>query len=76
MIILTPAAAVQAVAHDEQLRIWAEEVVGVLSVNGYLRDLDYAEGVELHADVAREIKSILESAFDHPEARTIKREKP
>lgn len=72
-VILGPAAAAETVCHDEQLRIWAEEIVGMLSLGNYLRDLDYSEGIELHKDVARELKSIIESAFDHPEARTIKR---
>lgn len=73
-IILTPAAAAAEVCHDEQMVIWASDFVGMLSLGGYLRDdLGYGEGVDLTEDVKRELRSIIESAFDHPEARTIKR---
>ena len=72
-IILSPAAAAEAVAHEEQLRIWADDhIIGALALGGYLRDdLSYDEKVDLARDMMREIKGIVESAFDHPEARTI-----
>jgi len=73
-VILGPAAAAEAVCHEEQLRIWANDLVGLLSMENYLReDLDYSEGADLEQMVMCEIKKIVESAFDHPEARTIKR---
>ena len=73
-VILNPAAAADLVCHEEQLRIWANDLVGLLSMENYLReDLDYSEGVEIEAAVMREIKKIVESAFDHPEAATIRR---
>jgi len=73
-VILGPSAAADAVAHDEQLLIWADDLIGILSMENFLRDdLDYAEGVDLQCVVKRELKRIIESAFDHPEARTIKR---
>lgn len=71
-VILGPAAAAAAICHDEQLRIWGEEVVGALS--GYIRDdMAYHDVIDLHEIVQRELKQIIEMAFDHPEARTIKR---
>lgn len=73
-IILSPEAAADAICHDEQLRIWADDIIGMLSVEKYLRDdLSYSDAVDLQTVVMREIKSIITMAFDHPEARTIKR---
>ena len=72
-VILNPAMAAEAVCHDEQLLIWADDLIGYLSMENYLRDdLDYSEGVDLQIAVKRELRRIIESAFDHPEARTIK----
>lgn len=74
-VILNPASAAELVCHDEQLRIWADDhIIGALAVGGYLRDdLTYDDKVALALDMQREIKSIVESAFDHPEAATIRR---
>lgn len=73
-VILGPQAAAEAVCHDEQMVVWASEIVGMLSLGGYLReDLDYSEGVDLANDVKRELRSIIEMALDHPEAVTIRR---
>ena len=73
-VILNPARAAEEVCHDEQMIIWASDFAGMLSLGGYLReDLSYSEGVDLTNDVRRELRSIIEAAFDHPEARTIKR---
>lgn len=69
-IILThPAKAAENVCHDEQLVIWAGEIVGALSMGDWLRDdLSYDDGIELQRAVQQEIKSIVEMAFTHPEA--------
>ncbi|WP_398473038.1 hypothetical protein [Tardiphaga sp.] len=74
-VILGPAAAAQTVCHDEQLRIWAhDQVLAALSMGGYLRDdLSYDDRIDMETMVMREIRGIVESAFDHPEARTIRR---
>lgn len=73
-IILNPSAAAAEVCHEEQMVVWASDFVGMLSLGNYLRDdIDYSEVVDLHEAVKRELRSIIESAFDHPEARTIKR---
>ncbi len=73
-IILSPAAAAETVCHEEQLVVWSSDVVGLLSMMGWLRDdLSYDDGVELDLAIQGEIKRIVQSAFDHPEARTIKR---
>lgn len=73
-VILNPAAAAEAVCHEEQLRIWAEEITGSLSMAGYIReDMSYDDVIDLGKVVEREIKNIIEMAFDHPEARTIRR---
>ena len=68
-IILThPAKAAEHVCHDEQMVIWAGDLVGRLSMGDWLRDLSYDEGIDLHEAVKQEIKSIVEQAFTHPEA--------
>lgn len=73
-VILMPTTAAETVCHEEQMTIWVSEFVGMLSLGGYLREnLDYSEGVDLTNDVARELRSIIKAAFDHPEAKTIKR---
>lgn len=76
-VTLTPIAAAEAVCHEEQLRIWAHDhIIGALSTGNFLRDdLIYDEIVELEDAMMREIKCIIESAFDHPEAVTIRRTK-
>lgn len=71
-VILTPQVAADEVCHPEQLRIWGNDLVSAL--DHYLRkDLDYSDYVDLAALAEREIKRIVKSAFDHPEAQTIKR---
>jgi len=72
-VILGPAAAAEAVCHEEQLRIWADDVISALGMENYLNFSSYADKVDMEQIVMREIKSIVESAFDHPEARTIRR---
>lgn len=74
-VILNPAAAAECVCHDEQLRIWAhDELIGALALGGFLReDLSYDELIDLERTVMRELKGIITSAFDHPEAVTIRR---
>jgi hypothetical protein len=69
-ILLThPAKAAEKVCHEEQLRIWAEEIIGVLNIEGWLRDyLSYDDGIDIHNAIQREIKSIVSMAFTHPEA--------
>lgn len=55
-IILTPKRAAETVCHEEQLRIWANDLVGLLSMENYLRaDLDYSDGVDLERIVMREL---------------------
>lgn len=72
-VILGPKAAAEAVCHDEQMTVWASDLIGMLSLGGYLRDdIDYTEGVELDHAIKRELRSIIHMAFDHPEAKTIK----
>lgn len=68
-----PAAAAETVCHEEQLRIWADDVISALGMEDYLKFSSYADKIEMERIVMREIKSIVESAFDHPEARTIRR---
>lgn len=69
-VILThPALAAERVCHDEQLLIWAGNLVGRMSMAGWLRDdLSYDDGLDMHAAVKAEIKRIVEIAFTHPEA--------
>ena len=71
-VTLSPAAAADSVCHEEQLVIWAGDLVGRLSIEDYFRDLSYDEGLELTACVKDEIKRIVSAAFNHPEVRAIK----
>jgi hypothetical protein len=76
MIILSPASAADTVCHDEQLRIWAahDNIIGALALGDFLRDdLSYDEALDLEQAIMSELKSIIHMAFDHPEAKTIKR---
>jgi hypothetical protein len=44
---------------------------------GVLRDdLSYDDGIELHALVARELRSIIRMALQHPDARTVMNLRP
>jgi hypothetical protein len=74
-VILNPDAAAEAVCHEEQLRIWAHDhIVGALALGEFLRDdLSYDEGMDLERTIMNELKSIISQAFNHPEAKTIKR---
>ena len=63
---------IEKVCHEEQLRIWADDnIMAALAMGGYLRDLDYSEGVELQEMLMREIKSVVEMAFDHPARQNV-----
>lgn len=74
-VILLPTKAMEEVCHEEQLRIWADDhIIGALAQEGYFRDdLSYDDKIDIESIVMREIKSIVESAFDHPAAVTIRR---
>lgn len=72
-IVLTPQRAAETVCHDEQMVIWASDFLGMLNLGGWLReDMTYDDGVEAGEAIKRELRSIIEAAFDHPEARTMK----
>lgn len=69
VILNHPAKAAEQVCHEEQMTIWVEEIVGRLSMGGWLReDLSYDDGIDLGRAMADEIRSIVEMAFTHPEA--------
>ena len=74
VVIHNPASAAEIVCHEEQLRIWADDMISAIGMQGdFLKDRTYCDLVDLGQIVQREIKSIVESAFDHPEAVTIRR---
>lgn len=75
-ILLThPAKAAEQVCHDDQLLIWAEEIMGHLNIKGFFRDdLSYDDGIEIMGIIQDEIKGIVLSAFTHPEAMKFKQE--
>jgi hypothetical protein len=53
------------VCHDEQMVIWSGDLVGALALEKYIRDgLSYDEVLDLHEIVKREIRSIVEAAFE------------
>ena len=63
-----PAKAAELVCHDEQLMIWADDLIGLLSMEDWLKDsLSYDDGIDLQKAVMRELKSIIAMAFTHPE---------
>lgn len=69
---MTPADIVKAdrlsdkVCHPEQLDIWAEEAIFALS--DWLRDPeDYEDTLALAQAVKMQIRTLLDSAFSHPE---------
>lgn len=72
-VILTPAAAVEEVCHEEQLRIWADDLISALGMENYLNFSSYADKIDMERIVMREIKSIAEAIFDHPAAATVRR---
>ena len=56
------------VCHDDQMTIWCDEVLGTLSINGFLRDdMTCDDLVDLRWHIKQEIKSVVASAFAHPE---------
>lgn len=56
------------VCHEEQLRVWASDFMGALSLGDFVRDdLSYDDALELERVVMNELKRIVASAFDHPE---------
>lgn len=72
-VILTPAAAAEEVCHEEQLRIWADDLLSALGMEDYLKFSSYADKIDMERIVMREIKSIAEAIFDHPAAWTVRR---
>lgn len=69
VLLIHPAKAGELVCHDEQMVVWAGEFAGMLNMGGWLReDLSYDDGIELQEAIKRELKSIIKSAFTHPEA--------
>lgn len=71
-ITLLPNAAIDRICHDEQMVVWAGDLIGALSVAGFLRDdLTYDDIAGLHQVAKQEIRSIIRMALDHPEARTV-----
>lgn len=60
---------VEMVCHEEQLQVWADEMLANIAMGGFLReDMDYSDKIDLHHAVMSEIKRIVACAFDHPEA--------
>jgi len=63
-----PPTEVDRICHEEQLRVWAGDMSGMLSLYDFLRpDLSYDEGVQLERALMEEIKNIVDAAFHHPE---------
>lgn len=59
------------VCHEEQLVIWSGEILGALSMGDLMKnEMSYDDVLEAHRLVQDEIKSIVESAFTHPELCT------
>ena len=55
------------VCHEEQLRVWASDLIGALSMDNYIHDdMSYDDVLDLERVVMREIKSVVVSALRHP----------
>lgn len=53
------------VAHDEQMTIWTGEVLGSLSMAGYMsEDMDYDDVLDAHRLVAVDIRQIIGHVVD------------
>lgn len=58
------------VCHEEQMVVWSGEVIEALSMIDFLReDWSYEDTIRANATVANCIRSIVESAFGHPELK-------
>lgn len=70
-VTLLPSAAVDAICHEEQMTVWTGELVGAFSMADLFKDLSYDEVILAHQVAGEEIRRIIRSALDHPEARTV-----
>lgn len=70
-VTLLPSVAVDRVCHDEQMRIWARDIAVALGMANYLSMASYEEILDVERIIQGELKSIMESAFNHPEAVTM-----
>lgn len=53
------------VAHEEQMTVWTGEVLGALSVAGFMRDdMAYDEVIEAHRLIAEELREIVGHTVD------------
>lgn len=53
------------VAHEEQMTIWTGELLGTLSMAGYMsEDMDYDDVLHAHRLVASEVRSIIGHVVD------------
>ena len=64
MADVSKTADVERVCHEEQLQVWADEVIQSLNAGGYLRDdMTYDEVIGVARTLAGEIKNIVAVAF-------------
>lgn len=72
-LFLTPRAAAELACHDEQLAVWARDLITRLASQGFVSaELTGPDIDDLHATARTELKRIIAQAFDHPECRTIR----
>lgn len=76
-VIANPRRAAEEVCHDEQMQIWAHEVLVAVGMCDCFRDFHPTteDVIELEAAISQELRSIIRSAFNHPEARTVLRKR-
>lgn len=60
-------AAMDQIAHKEQIGIWANELTSALSLSDFLReDWSFDDSVDLEKEVAAQLLDIIRSAITHP----------
>lgn len=62
------ASLVERIAHKEQIGIWADEIITAISAGDFLKeDWTFDDTVDIGVEVVAQLRSILGSAFCHPE---------
>ena len=74
-VTLLPKQAAEQVGHDEQLQVWAHDIAVRLGMENHLSLTSHDEILDVERIIRDELKTILQSAFDHPEAVTTLRKR-
>ena len=72
-VTLLPEQAADRVGHDEQIQVWAHEIAVSLGMADYLSLETYDSIIDVERIIQDELRDILRTAFNHPEAVTFVR---